>query len=77
MTSFKGYTGRKIKKMLDNIEPKMVPVKIWQNQYYDHLIRKDESYTKIMRYCLYNPVRKGIVDEPQKYPFWWCKYDLL
>jgi putative transposase len=72
MRSFKGYTGNMIKQSLD-----VTNQHIWQSQYYDHLIRKNESYTEIMKYCLYNPVRKGIVKEPQDYPFWWCKYELL
>ncbi len=70
MGSFKGYTGKRIKQILEGNTP------VWQSQYYDHLIRKDEDYFEIMRYCWYNPVRAGIVDEPKDYKFWWCSFEL-
>ena len=42
---------------------------IWQKNYYDHVVRNDESMKTIADYILNNPVRKGIVDEWEKYPF--------
>lgn len=77
MMSFKGFIGKKIKELFSKIEPNKTLPKIWQSQYYDHLIRKNENYIEIMNYCLYNPVRKEIVNEPQEYPYWWCKYEIL
>lgn len=50
---------------------------IWQEGYYDHLIKKDENLLEIIRYCWYNSVRAGIVDDPKKYPYWRSKYELL
>jgi putative transposase len=75
MRSFKGYTGNRIKATRNDREHMIS--RIWQSQYYDHLIRRDESCLDIMRYCLYNSVRKGLVDDPLDYPFWWCKHKLL
>ena len=77
MMSFKGYTGRKIKQLITSVDQQQDPSHIWQNQYYDHSIRKNESYQEIIKYCLYNPVRKSLVNKPQEYPFWWCRYELL
>ncbi len=68
--SLKGFTGRKIKENLKLDTP------VWQDQFYDHLIRKDENLVGIMKYCLYNPVRRGLVENPLDYPYWKCKYDI-
>jgi REP element-mobilizing transposase RayT len=77
MMSFKGYTGRELKKMITSVEQKQSPPHIWQDQYYDHLVRRNESYLEIMKYCLYNPVRKSLVNEPQEYRFWWSRHEIL
>jgi putative transposase len=42
---------------------------LWQNSYYDHVLRKDEDITIVSRYILENPVRKGFVDDYREYPF--------
>ncbi len=68
--SLKQFTGRKIKEKMKTEE------NIWQKGFYDHAIRKDENLTEIMRYCLFNPVRKGIIQDPRKYPFWKSKYKI-
>ena len=70
MKSLKGFTGRKIKEKLN------LNTAVWQEQFYDHLIRRDESFIEIMKYCLYNPVRKGLAETPFEYPYWKCKYNL-
>ena len=49
---------------------------LWQADYYDHGIRRDESLNKIIRYCYENPVRKGLVRQPEDYPHWRCKFDM-
>jgi len=70
MKSLKQYTGRRIKQGTGIRDP------VWQEQYYDHSIRKDENLLEIIKYCWYNPVRAGIVEDPKKYPYWKSKYDL-
>ena len=70
MHSFKRFTAREINKLLGREGP------LWQSQYYDHAIRKDESLMDILRYCYENPVRKGIVDEAREYPYWRCKFSV-
>jgi hypothetical protein len=49
---------------------------VWQDQFYDHLIRKNEDLHVIMNYCLYNPVRAGLVEHPLDYPFWKSKFEV-
>ena len=42
---------------------------MWQKNYYAHVVRNDESIETIADYILNNPVRKGLVDDWEKYPF--------
>jgi hypothetical protein len=45
--------------------------KLWQAGYYDHCLRDGEDLLKQARYILENPLRAGIVDRPEAYPFNW------
>ena len=42
---------------------------LWQKNFYEHVVRKEESLEKIAEYIVNNPVRKGLVDDWQKYPY--------
>ena len=44
--------------------------KLWQNGYYDHVLRKDEDRLGIIAYLLSNPLRAGLVSDLRRYPFW-------
>ena len=68
--SFKRFTANQINARLTRTGP------LWQVNYYDHAIRRDESLNKIVRYCYENPVRKGIVRRAEDYPHWRCKFDI-
>ncbi len=41
----------------------------WQKDFYDHVIRKEENLLNIAKYILDNPVRKGLVEHWNDYPF--------
>ena len=41
----------------------------WQDEYYDHIIRKSVDWRRQAFYVLNNPVRKGLVTDPYAYPF--------
>lgn len=41
----------------------------WQVGFFDHVIRHDESYDQKWRYVYENPVRAGLVEEPDDWPF--------
>lgn len=62
VAAFKKYNAR-ILSMMSNIKP------LWQANYYEHVVRKDESLKNIAEYIVNNPVRKNMVREWQKYPF--------
>ena len=45
-------------------------LKVWQDGYFDHGIRSDESLVNVSRYIVANPLRAGIVEHVGDYPFW-------
>ena len=42
---------------------------LWQRSYFEHVLREGESPVKAARYLLANPVRAGLVERPEDYPF--------
>jgi len=42
--------------------------------YHDHAIRRDESLRGVANYLLHNPVRAGLCERPQDYPYSWCRW---
>jgi REP element-mobilizing transposase RayT len=68
--SFKSYTAHEINKFLQRHGP------LWQRQYHDHAIRKDEDLNEIVFYTLNNPVRAGLVKDFHDYPHWYCMWDV-
>jgi REP element-mobilizing transposase RayT len=43
--------------------------RLWQGGYYDHVLRPEEGWVGAARYVLMNPVRAGLVERAQDYPF--------
>jgi putative transposase len=62
VSAFKRYTAKILRETF-NVEP------LWQSNFYDHVIRKDESLLEICSYILNNPVRKGMVSNWEEYPY--------
>ena len=69
--TFKRFTANQINARIKQIGS------IWQDNYHDHGIRRDESLNKIIQYCYENPVRKKLVSKPEEYPHWRCKFNML
>ena len=42
---------------------------LWQQNYYDHIARGEEDVKAMCQYIMLNPVRKGLVDDPAKWPY--------
>jgi REP-associated tyrosine transposase len=42
---------------------------LWQDGYYDRVLRDDEQAAIVAKYILENPVRAGLVSEPREYPY--------
>jgi REP element-mobilizing transposase RayT len=70
MHSLKSYSAKKINFLLNDSG------RIWQAQYHDHAIRKDETLIDVIKYCLNNPVRAKLVKDFHQYPYWYCRYDV-
>jgi putative transposase len=43
----------------------------WQENFFEHRLRNDESINSTALYMLNNPVRAGLIDDPQKWPWFW------
>ena len=43
--------------------------RLWQEGYWETVVRLDEDARKIVRYVFDNPVRAGLVTSPRDYPF--------
>ena len=46
-----------------------IGVSLWQESYFDHVLRDDEETNTAVRYVLENPVRKGLVTRFEDYPY--------
>lgn len=42
---------------------------IWQRRFWDHHIRNDEDLAACVRYCHINPVKHGLADRPEDWPW--------
>jgi putative transposase len=42
---------------------------IWQAEFFDHLLRTSESFTRKWLYLRENPVRAGLVERPEDWPY--------
>jgi putative transposase len=43
--------------------------KLWQRSFFDHVVRKEEDLREIADYIWGNPVRAGLVESREAYPF--------
>jgi putative transposase len=44
--------------------------RLWQEGYYEHVLRGQEYPPQVICYIVENPVRAGLVTAPGEYPFW-------
>jgi REP element-mobilizing transposase RayT len=68
MHGLKGYTATEANKVLGRTG------RFWQEESYDHIVRDQAELNRIRRYVLYNPVKAGLVDDPEKWPWNYAKY---
>jgi len=61
ISSFKQSTGFSYKKKTGS--------PLWQINYYEHVLRREEDTIDVARYILNNPVRKKLVEDFRKYNF--------
>lgn len=69
---FKQKTGYWLSKNFDSLVAAGFSLRSkpkWQKDFYDHIHRKDEDLKKHIKYILENPVRAGLVQKWEDYPF--------
>ena len=62
----KGGTSREINKMLK------IRGNLWQDRYYDHVIRDERDFENHLDYIHYNAVKHQLVQRPEDWP--WSSY---
>ncbi len=63
MGSWKEWTSKNIKRVLE------IPGPLWQEQFFDHVLRSSESYAQKWGYVRENPVRAGLVTNADDWPW--------
>lgn len=56
--TWKSFTSKRIGALLG------APGVLWQREYYDHLIRDDQAFWRIINYVAENPVKANLRDWP-------------
>lgn len=41
----------------------------WQEESFDHLVRSEQEFARILRYIESNPVKAGAVTTPEEFPW--------
>ena len=62
MREWKKWTSRRIASVFD-------VHRVWQREFFDHLLRTDESYDQKWEYVRSNPVRAGLCVSPDEWPY--------
>ncbi len=47
---------------------------VWQREYFDHIVRSEESLQQKAEYICQNPVRAGLVADARHYEWTWNRY---
>jgi REP element-mobilizing transposase RayT len=41
----------------------------WQHESYDHVVRNEKEFTRIVAYIANNPVKAGLIEDWQAWPY--------
>jgi putative transposase len=47
---------------------------VWQAGFYDRRLGDEESLHRQARYLIENPLRAGLAQSIEEYPYWWCAW---
>jgi putative transposase len=67
--SLKRYTARKANRILGRQGT------FWQQESYDHVVRDEDEFERIIVYVLNNPVKAGMVSTWEEWPWSYCRAD--
>jgi REP element-mobilizing transposase RayT len=65
MHAIKGVSARRINILLRRSGP------VWQEEFFDHVLRSNDSVTEKVDYICQNPVRSGLVETEGEYRWLW------
>jgi putative transposase len=68
MHSLKRYTSRQANLILGR------EGQFWQHESYDHVVRDEQEFERIMLYILNNPLKASLVDSWEKWEWSYFKY---
>ena len=71
MHSLKSYTAMECNKILNRSGP------FWQREYFDRIVRDRTDLAIKIKYVINNPVKAGLVDLWDDYPFTYCRPEFL
>lgn len=57
-------------RLLKGRSARAIGSKVWQENYFDHAVRKDEDMRAMARYIVANPLRASLVEHIGDYPLW-------
>ena len=68
-----GKLGQAVKCLRERITKRLrerdPALKVWQPEFFDHLLRSSESYSTKWDYVRHNPVRAGLINAPDEWPY--------
>ncbi len=67
LQAIKGASAHSINRALQRSGP------VWQEESFDHVPRSNESFEEKIEYIRQNPVRRGLVERPEDYPWLWVE----
>lgn len=70
MHSLKRYTARQANQLLGR------EGSFWQHENYDHVVRDRAEWRRIVLYVLNNPVKAGLVEHWDDWPWTYCKHPM-
>jgi putative transposase len=50
---------------------------LWQDESWDRIVRDHDELVNELDYMFENPSRKGLIDDPAKWPGWWCSAEYV
>ena len=68
----KRHTARKSNELLD-----MTGNAFWGEESYDHVVRDDEEFVRIIDYIVQNPVKAGLVGKWEDWKFTYLSKDII
>jgi REP element-mobilizing transposase RayT len=72
-----GYTLSRIMKGIKGVSSHKINLKrkisgtIWQDESFDRIMRNEDELKEKINYMLYNPLKKGLTDNPENYYGWY------